>query len=64
MFDYKNKDPVAVLDPVVEESAELMEKLEEINGAVLKEVLIERVKGGITQRQQDLLLSVLLRSSL
>ncbi len=64
MFRYESKDPLNVLDPVVKDSIELLEKLEEISPGVLKEVLIERVKGGITQRQQDLLLSVLLRSSL
>lgn len=63
MFNYSTKDPVAVLDPEVEDQTELLEKLEEINPSVLKEVLIERVKNGISQRQTDLLLSVLLRSA-
>lgn len=65
MINYKGNDPLAVLDPVVvENTPELIEALEDINPAVLKEVLIEKIKSGITQRQHDLLWSVLLRSSL
>lgn len=62
MFKYEEKDPVGVLDPQVDDTTELLEKLKEINASVLKEVLIEKVKGGVTQRQADLLLSVMLRS--
>lgn len=62
MFNYKEKDPIALLDPEVKDPTELIAKLEDINPSVLKEVIIERVKGGVTQRQHDLLMSVLLRS--
>jgi len=63
MFGLGEEDEIAALDPVVINSPELLKALEDINGAVLKEVLIERVKSGITKRQQELLISVMLLSS-
>jgi hypothetical protein len=62
MFGLEQEDEIAVLDPVVAVPEDFMVLLQDINGAVLKEVLMERIKNGITKRQLELLTSVLLIS--
>lgn len=56
-------DEMSVLDPVVTCPKEILELLKDMNGSVFIEVLVEKLKTGITERQLLLLESILFQSN-
>ena len=63
MFGLSDDDELSVLDPVVPCPDHVLEMLMDMNSAVFVEVLIEQIKNGLTERQLNLLQTILFQSN-
>ena len=63
MYGLSPEDELSVLDPIVTCPKEILEMLQDMNGSVFIEVLVEKLKNGITERQLSLLESILFQSN-